>query len=145
MSHLEISAIVKIACSQLDAYAKTVFEDLKAKIDNEELSKNNSNELLHNPLCNNSQELSHNELSDNSLNKLKIFENEYHKMLDKFNNETINIIQEELKPLLKALCTRYMAKFEVEISEITNAALLSISNLQVEKFSKTLNGKIHSD
>jgi hypothetical protein len=66
-------------------------------------------------------------------------------MLDKFNNETINIIEEELKPLLKALCTRYMAKFEVGISEITNAALLSISNLQVEKFSKTLNGKIHSD
>ena len=133
MSHLEISAIVKIACSQLDAYAKTVFEDLKAKID----EHNQNNENLH--------ELSHNELSDNSLNKLKIFENEYHKMLDKFNNETINIIEEELKPLLKALCTRYMAKFEVGISEITNAALLSISNLQVEKFSKTLNGKIHSD
>ena len=133
MSHLEISAIVKIACSQLDAYAKTVFEDLKAKID----EHNQNNENLH--------ELSHNELSDNSLNKLKIFENEYHKMLDKFNNETINIIEEELKPLLKALCTRYMAKFEVGISEITNAALLSISNLQVEKFSKTLNGKIYSD
>ena len=133
MSHLEISAIVKIACSQLDAYAKTVFEDLKAKID----EHNQNNENLH--------EFSHNELSDNSLNKLKIFENEYHKMLDKFNNETINIIEEELKPLLKALCTRYMAKFEVGISEITNAALLSISNLQVEKFSKTLNGKIHSD
>ena len=103
MSHLEISAIVKIACSQLDAYAKTVFEDLKAKID----ENNQNNENLH--------ELSHNELSDNSLNKLKIFENEYHKMLDKFNNETINIIEEDLKPLLKALCTRYMAKFEVKI------------------------------
>jgi predicted transcriptional regulator len=134
MNHLEISAIVKIACSQLDAYAKTVFEDLKAKID----ENNQNNENL--------QELSHNELSHNSHhNSLLQLQGEYSKILDKFNNETINIIEEELKPLLKALCSRYMAKFEVGISEITNAALLSISNIKMEVLSKTSNGKIHSD